>query len=1014
MTVEAAQTSSIETNTTQSRLKQTATPGDTQRRSRFGIKAKLFLAFFSLAGLTAVASAVAWYVFRDIDRAVTRVTVESVPGIITALSSAEKSAEIAAAAPALMAVGSQEERVLEQAKLEEGARALVALIDDLNASNVPQERTIALSNIEREIRAKLEELNVTVEKRLRLEAQRQAAVRGISTAHASFLIALEPLVDDSVFDLVTRGEDVTAESTRAITDLVEGNVSRIDQLFTINAEVNLAAGLLAEAAQVSDPVLIEPIRERFLAAAATIDRSLRRLPGGPDTTSLRERAEGLLALGAGPDKMFDVRERILRAASGDRHSLEANQQQLAALKTAHESLLLTLTPMIDDAAFDLVLTTERVTADNSKELTDLIDVGANVLQRLLTVRAEGNLAVSLLDQAAGTLDVSLLEPLSERFVAAKEHIEQMLRELPPSLDDRQVQTAASTFIDLGSGDDGVFALRRAELQQIAAAQSALEGSRALAVQLGDEVAGLVTAARAASNAAASRSAQAINSGEVFMMIITVASIVGAVIVMLYYVVPSIIRPLESITGAMTDLAAGDTSVDIPGRERSDELGRMAQALGVFRDTAIEVQKSNLKEIRETRRRLSEAIESISEAFSLYNSEDRLVACNSKYRTLLYPGAGDESIIGMTFETLIRHSAERGDIVDAQGRIEEWVKERLARHRDPGAAFLQRRGDGRWVIVSERKTDDGGRVAVYSDVTELKQREEELSVKTNALEQLSGRLAKYLSPQVYESIFTGRSQVTVASRRKKLTIFFSDLEGFTETTERLEPEDLTQLLNHYLTEMSKIALQYGGTIDKYVGDAILIFFGDPETQGVKADAVACVRMAIAMRKRMRELDSVWRASGIEKPPRCRIGINTGFCTVGNFGSEDRMDYTIIGGGVNLACRLEQMAPPGEILISYETYAHVKDQVCCEERDRINVKGISRSVAIYQVIDLHDNLGKSRDLIHEDYGTLKLDIDLEAMSTKERSHAVTVLQRAVDRLSRADEATAPLITAKQDRA
>ena len=778
MTVEAAQTFSIETNTTQSRLKQTATAGNTQRRSRFGIKAKLFLAFFFLAGLTAVASGVAWHVFRDIDRAVTRITVESVPGIITALSSAEKSAEIAAAAPALMAVGSQEERVLEQAKLEEGARALVALIDDLNASNVPQERTIALSNIEREITAKLKELNVAVEKRLRLEAQRQAAVRGLFTAHASFLIALEPLVDDSVFDLVTRGEDVTAESTKAIIDLVEGNISRIDQLFTINAEVNLAAGLLAEAAHVSDPVLIQPIRERFLAAAATVDRSLRRLPGGPDTTSLRERAEGLLALGAGPDKMFDVRERILRAASGDRHSLEANQQQLAALKTAHESLLLTLTPMIDDAAFDLVLTTERVTADNSKELTDLTDVGANVLQLLLTVRAEGNLAVSLLDQAAGTLDVSLLEPLSERFVAAKEHIEQMLRELPPSLDDRQVQTAASTFIALGRGDDGVFALRRAELQQIAAAQSALEGSRALAVQLGDEVAGLVTAARAASNAAASRSAQAINSGEVFMMIITVASIVGAVIVMLYYVVPWIIRPLESITGAMTDLAAGDTSVDIPGRERSDELGRMAQALGVFRDTAIEVQKSNLKEIRETRRRLSEAIESISEAFSLYNSEDRLIACNSKYRTLLYPGAGDESIIGMTFETLIRRSAERGDIVDAQGRIEEWVEERLARHRDPSAAFLQRRGDGRWVIVSEHKTDDGGRVAVYSDVTELKQREEELSVKTNALEQLSGRLAKYLSPQVYESIFTGRSQVTVASRRKKLTIFFSDLEGFT--------------------------------------------------------------------------------------------------------------------------------------------------------------------------------------------------------------------------------------------
>jgi HAMP domain-containing protein len=419
-----------------------------------------------------------------------------------------------------------------------------------------------------------------------------------------------------------------------------------------------------------------------------------------------------------------------------------------------------------------------------------------------------------------------------------------------------VQKAALTLIEVGKGEDGIFALRRAELQQIAAAQSALAGSRALASQLHGEIASLVAATETASNAAASNAAQAITKAAIFMAIITIASILGAIAVMLHYVVPWIIRPLESITKAMTDLADGDTSVDIPGRMRSDELGRMAQALGVFRDTAIEVQKSNLKEIAEARRRLSVAIESISEAFSLYDNEDRLVACNSKYRTLIFPNVADESLLGTTFETLIRRAAEHGDIEDAQGRIEEWVQERLLRHRNPSSAFVQRRRDGRWVIVSERKTDDGGTVAVYSDVTELKQREEQLSIKTNALEQLSSQLAKYLSPQVYESIFTGRSNVTVASRRKKLTIFFSDLEGFTETTERLQSEDLTQLLNHYLTEMSKIALQFGGTIDKYVGDAILIFFGDPETKGVKADAVACVKMAIAMRKNCAN----WIASG----------------------------------------------------------------------------------------------------------------------------------------------------------
>ena len=990
MTLVQAHDSSIELSLRQSAV---ATGSHVQ----FGIKAKLFIAFFSLAALTALASAVAWYVFRDIDRAVAHITAERVPGIIAALSSAEKSAEIAAAAPALMAVGNQEERVSEDAKLETHARALGSLIETLVSSSVPPEKTFALSKIERETTTKIKELNSAVENRLRLEIQRQSLMRGLASAHADFLIAIEPLIDDSVFNLVTRGEDVTAENTKATTDLVEGNVSKIDQLFTINAEGNLAAGLLTEAAHVSDPALVQPIRERFLSSAATLDRSLQLLPSGPETTPLRGRVERLLALGTGADNIFDLRERTLRTASGDRQLFAVNEQQLSLLKAARESLLLTLIPMIDDAAFDLVLATEKATTNGRRKLTELIDVSADLLQLLLTLRAEGTLAVSVLEQATSTSNPSLLQPLNERFIAAKEHIEKILKQLPVSLDAAQVQKAARTFIELGKGEDGIFGVRRAELQQIAAAQSALAGSRALASQLAGEIASLVAAAQTASTAAASEATQAITKAAILMATITIVSILGALAVMFYYVVPWIIRPLESITKAMTNLADGDTSVDIPGRRRRDELGRMAQALGVFRDTAIEVQRSNLKEIAEARRRLSVAIESISEAFSLYDSEDRLVACNGVYRTLIFPNVADESLVGTTFETLIRRAAEQGDVEDAKGRIEEWMEERLLRHRNPGSAFVQRRRDGRWVIVSERKTDDGGTVAVYSDVTELKQREEQLSAKTNALEQLSSQLAKYLSPQVYESIFTGRSNVTVASRRKKLTIFFSDLEGFTETTERLQSEDLTQLLNHYLTEMSKIALQFGGTIDKYVGDAILIFFGDPETKGVKTDAVACVKMAIAMRQKMRELDSLWRASGIEKPPRCRTGINTGFCTVGNFGSEDRMDYTIIGSGVNLASRLEQMAPPGEILISYETYALVKDEVCCEERGHLNVKGISRSVATYQVIDVYDNILKARDFIHEDYATLKLDIDVAGMSDAERSHAVSVLQRAMHRLS-----------------
>ncbi len=206
-----------------------------------------------------------------------------------------------------------------------------------------------------------------------------------------------------------------------------------------------------------------------------------------------------------------------------------------------------------------------------------------------------------------------------------------------------------------------------------------------------------------------------------------------------------------------------------------------------------------------------------------------------------------------------------------------------------------------------------------------------------------------------------------------------------------------LLNRYLTEMSRIALAHGATIDKYVGDGMLIFFGDPESRGVKEDALACARMAIAMREKMRDLQHEWRASGIEKPLRCRMGINTDFCTVGNFGSEDRLDYTIIGGGVNLASRLETMAAPGEILIAYETFVHVEDQIYCEPRDEVQVRGIAYPVAVYNVVDSREKLRIEQRLLHNDLPHLKLDIELDAMSAEQANEAASVLRNALDKVT-----------------
>jgi len=184
-------------------------------------------------------------------------------------------------------------------------------------------------------------------------------------------------------------------------------------------------------------------------------------------------------------------------------------------------------------------------------------------------------------------------------------------------------------------------------------------------------------------------------------------------------------------------------------------------------------------------------------------------------------------------------------------------------------------------------------------------------------------------------------------------------------------------------MSAIALEHGATIDKFIGDAIMLFFGDPETRGPKEDALACVKMAIAMQQRMRDLQAEWRQEHVFQ---LRIGINTGFCTVGNFGSDDRVDYTIIGNEVNLAARLQSHADLGGILLAHETHALVKDEVLTEETGTITVKGFSRPVRTHRVVGLVD---KSTD------GFL-LIVDQKKLTPESRADVVRALQDAAGRL------------------
>jgi adenylate cyclase len=279
---------------------------------------------------------------------------------------------------------------------------------------------------------------------------------------------------------------------------------------------------------------------------------------------------------------------------------------------------------------------------------------------------------------------------------------------------------------------------------------------------------------------------------------------------------------------------------------------------------------------------------------------------------------------------------------------------------------------------------------------------ERSANAKRLKTLSEQLSRYLAPQVYQSLFDGSRQAEIQTQRKRLTVFFSDIKNFTASTAQWQPEEVTFLLNSYFEEMSQIAAEYGATLDKFIGDAIVIFFGDPHTLGPRQDAVQCVKMAVAMQQRMGELQRRWKAMGIPKAFEIRIGINSGFCDVGNFGSNLRMDYTIIGREVNLAARLEQAAEPGGILISRDTHDLVQDEIEVEAREPVVAKGFAEPITVYAVRKTLAAPPAAAGVIQCDRPGLRLELDPSRLTPAQRADAAAELRRALGSLEALPEA------------
>ena len=376
--------------------------------------------------------------------------------------------------------------------------------------------------------------------------------------------------------------------------------------------------------------------------------------------------------------------------------------------------------------------------------------GFRTLQTLQVLASTVN---DQLQRGATAEDIGALGVSRFRLAQSMSELERVSAGVDPKLREL-LRDSSARLAWLLNGDHSIFNLRQQELTLIADGSRVVAENSELSKRLTVTVDSLVDAASKDISAANEEASAIVRLSTLIVVLAVVVSLVSSVLIVWLYVGRNIVARLTALSDRTFSLAKGDLKSPLP-QGGGDEIGRMAEALSVFQATAVEMEEANLKEIREARARLTEAIETISEGFSLYDADDRLIISNSRYREL-YSSVSDIVVPGVSFETIIRTAVERGLMADAEGRREAWLAERLAHHRGGGEPLIQHRSDGRWIQISERKTANGGVVAIYGDITAMKQHEtelaglvEDLGVARDAAEEANRTKSTFLANMSHE-------------------------------------------------------------------------------------------------------------------------------------------------------------------------------------------------------------------------------------------------------------------------
>ncbi|MEL7397679.1 MAG: response regulator [Pseudomonadota bacterium] len=551
---------------------------------------------------------------------------------------------------------------------------------------------------------------------------REIGVRGrlliafLGISGLAVLIALAALYSFSSVGKILDG--ITQKRVPAVLNTIE--ISRQAERIVAAAPTLLSADSAADRNEASQEIYAE------VAVLNALLSDLRQQESGDDAANrlepiVRRLSQNLLEL----DRTVAFR---LEASS-------ELQKQLVRLSDADKAIQTALAPstMVLDAKFSR-LRRQLSDPDLSQErretvFADFTELVSSALPlqnaQFEAARINDFLVVSALSDSIEEID-ALAFPMRR----SQQNLLRIFSQIDESLG-RRLSPQAEILGDILAGPSALPTVRKEELSLLARGRQLLALNAVLSAELTESVNDLVAQAEADITRASSDARSAQTVGSYVIIAITVLSLISAGLVIWRYVGNNLVRRITDLSDSMISIADGNLATPLPQMSTGDEISRMAAALRVFRDTAVEVEQSNLREITEARAHLTAAINSISEGFVLYDAEDRLVLCNQTYTELLGPELAKFATPGVSFEDLMRIGVDLGLDQAPDGNTETWLQKRLDMHRSHKVDQLETWSDGRRVMISEFKIDVGGTVAIYRDVTEFLEAKEQAEAASEA-------------------------------------------------------------------------------------------------------------------------------------------------------------------------------------------------------------------------------------------------------------------------------------------